>query len=232
MGETWMEIIVLHDEQKLVSNIDYLKQRINGSYQVVQLADFEASFPKMNPDLVIFFHGAGMIDQHQLDVLKKIKKYKQTAVLTVIPKNDHLFEAAFHHGSDDVMYSPYSAHEFFVRAQAILKRRHQTTSLLGKKFFIHDLEIDVDNYQIKRNQDVLPITKLEFNILLTLASNPNKVFMKKELYEMIWQDHYYDNGNVLNVHIRRLRKKIELDPENPKIIETKWGIGYKINMMP
>jgi DNA-binding response OmpR family regulator len=47
---------------------------------------------------------------------------------------------------------------------------------------------------------------------------------------MIWQDQYYDNGNVLNVHIRRLRKKIELDPENPKIIETKWGIGYKINM--
>jgi DNA-binding response OmpR family regulator len=186
----------------------------------------------MNPDLVIFFHGAGLIEQHQLDVLKKIKKYKQSAVLTVIPKNDQLFEAAFHHGSDDVIYSPYSAHEFFVRAQAILKRRHQTTSLLTKKFYIHDLEIDVDNYQIKRNEHVLPITKLEFNILLTLASNPNKVFMKKELYEMIWQDHYYDNGNVLNVHIRRLRKKIELDPENPKIIQTKWGIGYKINMMP
>ena len=55
--------------------------------------------------------------------------------------------------------------------------------------------------------------------------------MKKELYEMIWQDHYYDNGNVLNVHIRRLRKKIELDPENPKIIKTKWGIGYKISLI-
>jgi hypothetical protein len=54
MGETWMEIVILHAEQKLVSNIDYLKQRINGSYHVVQLADFEASFPKMNPDLVIF----------------------------------------------------------------------------------------------------------------------------------------------------------------------------------
>jgi DNA-binding response OmpR family regulator len=75
------------------------------------------------------------------------------------------------------------------------------------------------------------VTRLEFNILLTLARNPNKVFMKKELYEMIWQDHYYDNGNVLNVHIRRLRKKIELDPDNPKIIVTKWGIGYKINMV-
>jgi DNA-binding response OmpR family regulator len=232
MGETWMEIVVLHAEQKLVSNIDYLKQRINGSYQVVQLVDFEASFPKMNPDLVIFFHGAGMIDQHQLDVLKKIKKYKQTAVLTVIPKNDQLFEAAFHHGSDDVIYSPYSAHEFFVRAQAILKRKQMASEPLVKKFLVHDLEIDIDNYQIKRKNEILPVTKLEFNIFLTLASHPNKVFMKKELYEMIWQDHYYDNGNVLNVHIRRLRKKIELNPENPKIIQTKWGIGYKINMMP
>jgi DNA-binding response OmpR family regulator len=227
-----MEIVVLHIEQKLNTNIDYLKQRITGTYQIIQFENFEASFPKMNPDLVIFFHGAGMIDQHQLDILKKIKKYKQTAVLTVIPKNDQLFEAAFNHGSDDVMYSPYSAHEFYIRAQAILKRRYQTMSPLAKKFLIHDLEVDVDTYQIKRNQEVLPITKLEFNILLTLASNPNKVFMKKELYEMIWQDHYYDNGNVLNVHIRRLRKKIELDPENPKIIQTKWGIGYKINMNP
>ena len=95
---------------------------------------------------------------------------------------------------------------------------------------IQDLILDTDRYQITRGTEILPVTKLEFNILLTLATNPDKVFMKKELYEMIWQDQYYDNGNVLNVHIRRLRKKIEHNPDVPNIIETKWGIGYKINL--
>jgi two-component system, OmpR family, response regulator VicR len=227
-----MEIVVIYSDQKLLTNIDFLKTKLNGTFEVVQLAHFEAEFPKLNPDVVIFFHAIGITEHNQLDIVKKIKKYKKAPVLTVIPKNEHLLEAAFHHGADEVIYSPFSVQEFIIRIQAMLKRNEISHGQLEKIIYVHDLEIDVQNYQIKRNQQILPVTKLEFNIFLTLASHPNKVFMKKELYEMIWQDHYYDNGNVLNVHIRRLRKKIELDPENPKIIETKWGIGYKINMMP
>jgi DNA-binding response OmpR family regulator len=226
-----MEIVVIHAEQKLLTNIDFLKTRLNGAFLVVQLAQFEEKFTTLNPEVVIFFHTTGTTEQNQLEILKKIKKYKKVPIFTVIPKNEHLLEAAFHHGADDVIYSPFSIQEFVIRVQAMLKRKQISNELLSKKFTVQDLEIDVNTYQIKRHQQILPVTKLEFNILLTLARNPNKVFIKKELYEMIWQDNYYDNGNVLNVHIRRLRKKIELDPENPKIIETKWGIGYKINMV-
>jgi DNA-binding response OmpR family regulator len=225
-----MEIVVLHAEQTFTTNIDFLKNKLNGSYHVVHLTKFEEVFQKLNPYVVIFFHALGILEQSQLDFIKKIKRFKKVPLFAVIPKSDHLLEAAFDHGADDVIYSPFSSHEFLIRIQAMLKRNSNTKDKVEKKFFVHDLEIDVDNYQIKRNQEILPVTKLEFDIFLTLASNPNKVFVKKELYEMIWQDQYYDNGNVLNVHIRRLRKKIELDPENPKIIETKWGIGYKINM--
>lgn len=227
-----MEIVVLHTDQKLLTNIEFLKTKLIGSYEVVQLAQFEAEFPKLNPDVVIFFHTLGITEPNQFDIVKKIKKYKKAPIFTVIPKNELLLEAAFHHGADDVIYSPFSVQEFIIRVQAMLKRKQMDTDQLEKKFLVHDLEVDVDNYQIRRKNAILPVTKLEFKIFLTLASHPNKVFMKKELYELIWQDHYYDNGNVLNVHIRRLRKKIELDPENPKIIETKWGIGYKINMTP
>ena len=227
-----MEIVVLHTEQKLSTNIEFLKTKLAGSYQVVHLTEFETQFPKINPDVVIFFHSPALTEPNQLDILKKIKKYKKASVFTVIPKNEQLLETAFHHGADDVIYSPFSIQEFIIRVQAMLNRKLIVNNPTEKKFHVHDLEIDVDNYQIKRNHQILPITKLEFSILVTLASHPNKVFIKKELYELIWQDHYYDNGNVLNVHIRRLRMKIERDPENPKIIETKWGIGYKINMTP
>jgi DNA-binding response OmpR family regulator len=227
-----MEIVVIHDDQELSTNLDFLKSRLNGSYQVIALAQFETEFPKMNPDMVIYFHSLGFIEHHQLKILKEIKKFKKSPVFMVIPKDEQLLEAAFHHGADDVIYSPFSVQEFVIRVQAIMKRKQTANEPLEKKFLIHDLEIDSNTYQIKRNLTILPVTRLEFLILITLASNPDKVFMKKELYEMIWQDHYYDNGNVLNVHIRRLRKKIELDPDNPKIIVTKWGIGYKINMTP
>lgn len=227
-----MEIVVLHAEKKLSTSIEFLKSKLPASYKVVQLTEFDNQFPKMNPDVVIFFHSLGLADQNQFDILKKIKQFKNSSIFTIIPKNELLLEAAFHHGADDVIYSPFSIQEFMIRVRAIVHRKQMYNNPYGKKFLVHDLEVDVDNYQIRRKDAILPVTKLEFNIFLTLASHPHKVFMKKELYEMIWQDHYYDNGNVLNVHIRRLRKKIELDPENPKIIETKWGIGYKINMLP
>jgi DNA-binding response OmpR family regulator len=146
----------------------------------------------------------------------------------VIPKSEQLLEHAFQHGVDEVIYHPYSLQEFAIRVEAILKRRLIRNQPVVKIISVHDLVLDTDNYQVKRGQTNIAITKLEFQILLTLASNPNKVFKKKDLYELIWQDHYYDNGNVLNVHIRRLRKKIEVDPDNPLIIQTKWGIGYTI----
>jgi DNA-binding response OmpR family regulator len=171
-----------------------------------------------------------VLENLKLELIKKVKAIKDIPVLTIIPKNENLLETAFHHGSDEVLYAPFSQQEFIIRTQALLKRRFQKMQKTSKQIMIQDLILDTDQYQIKRGTEILPVTKLEFNILLTLATYPDKVFMKKELYEMIWQDQYYDNGNVLNVHIRRLRKKIEHNPDDPKIIETKWGIGYKINL--
>jgi len=165
-----------------------------------------------------------------LDFIKKIKLVKDIPILTIIPKNENLLESAFDHGADEVIYAPYSQKELIIRTEALLKRKFQKPQTKEKFITIQDLVLDTNNYQISRGKEILPVTKLEFDILLTLATHPDKVFMKKELYELIWQDHYYDNGNVLNVHIRRLRKKIELNPDNPQIIETKWGIGYKINL--
>jgi DNA-binding response OmpR family regulator len=181
-------------------------------------------------DFLIFFHSTNLLENLKLEAIKKIKSLKDIPILTVIPKNENLLETAFHHGADEVIYTPFSQQEFIIRTKALLKRRFQKTQKVSKLITIQDLILDTDLYQITRGSEILPVTKLEFNILVTLATNPDKVFMKKELYEMIWQDDYYDNGNVLNVHIRRLRKKIEINPNEPCIIETKWGIGYKINL--
>lgn len=225
-----MEIVVLHTESSLKTNLDFLKNKIVGTYNHLPLQQIETQLHSLKMDFLIFFHSTHVLENLKLEVIKKVKSLKDIPILTIIPKNENLLETAFHHGSDEVIYAPFSQQEFIIRAQALLKRRFHKMQKHAKQIMIQDLTLDTDQYQITRGTEVLPVTKLEFNILLTLATNPDKVFMKKELYEMIWQDQYYDNGNVLNVHIRRLRKKIEHNPDEPKIIETKWGIGYKINL--
>jgi DNA-binding response OmpR family regulator len=230
MGETWMEIVVIHTESNLKTSLDFLKSKIAATYQYLPIHKIETQLHSINMDFLIFFHSANVLENLKLELIKKVKAIKDIPVLTIIPKNENLLEKAFHHGSDEVLYAPFSQQEFIIRTQALLKRRFQKLQKPVKQIMIQDLILDTDRYQITRGTEILPVTKLEFNILLTLATNPDKVFMKKELYEMIWQDQYYDNGNVLNVHIRRLRKKIEHNPDVPNIIETKWGIGYKINL--
>ena len=225
-----MEIVVLYTESSLKANLDFLKNKIVGTYNHLPLQQIETQLHSLKMDFLIFFHSTHVLENLKLEVIKKVKSLKDIPILTIIPKNENLLETAFHHGSDEVIYAPFSQQEFIIRAQALLKRRFHKMQKHAKQIMIQDLTLDTDQYQITRGTEVLPVTKLEFNILLTLATNPDKVFMKKELYEMIWQDQYYDNGNVLNVHIRRLRKKIEHNPDEPKIIETKWGIGYKINL--
>jgi len=225
-----MEIVVLYTESSLKANLDFLKNKIVGTYNHLPLQQIETQLHSLKMDFLIFFHSTHVLENLKLEVIKKVKSLKDIPILTIIPKNENLLETAFHHGSDEVIYAPFSQQEFIIRAQALLKRRFHKMQKNAKQIMIQDLTLDTDQYQITRGTEVLPVTKLEFNILLTLATNPDKVFMKKELYEMIWQDQYYDNGNVLNVHIRRLRKKIEHNPDEPKIIETKWGIGYKINL--
>ncbi len=225
-----MEIVVLHAESHLKSSLDFLKNKIVGTYHYLPFHQIEAQLNSLKMDFLIFFHSTNLLENLKLEIIKKIKTLKDIPILTIIPKNETLLETAFHHGADEVIYAPFSQQEFIIRTKALLKRRFQKTQKVSKIITIQDLVLDTDLYQITRGKEVLPVTKLEFNILLTLATNPDKVFMKKELYEMIWQDDYYDNGNVLNVHIRRLRKKIEINPNEPSIIETKWGIGYKINL--
>lgn len=90
-----------------------------------------------------------------------------------------------------------------------------------------DLCIDLDNYSARKDEMDLKLTAKEFEILKLFATNPNRVFTKAQIYRWIWNDEYYGDENVINVHIRRLREKIEDEPSNPRYIKTLWGIGYK-----
>jgi len=90
------------------------------------------------------------------------------------------------------------------------------------------LTIDLDSYQVAKDDKPIKLTHKEFEILKLFLLHPNQVFTKAQLFQSIWNDDYYGDENVINVHIRRLREKIEIEPSNPKCILTLWGIGYKL----
>lgn len=141
----------------------------------------------------------------------------------------------FSSGGDDYLAKPFSYNELISRCKALI-RRYQiykgkdapAPSVPTGILYYRDLEINEANEQVTSNGNLLELTDTEYAILLLLVKNRCQVFSAERLYEAIWNEpYYYGANNTLMVHIRNLRKKIEEDPKNPKIIKTVWGKGYR-----
>lgn len=129
-------------------------------------------------------------------------------------------------GADACMSKPLNALEFKTRAKAILRRLPQPNG--GAEVRCGRLALSLNDFTVNKDGRPIPLTKTEFAILKLLIEEPQKVFTKAELFKNIWDYEDIDNGNIINVHIRRMRLKLEDDPADPKIILTKWGFGYQI----
>lgn len=176
-----------------------------------------------------------------IEVIKLIREDSSVPILIMSAKDSDVDKAiGLGFGADDYIAKPFSLIEVSARVKAAI-RRATTYSTLGQTavaaadqaplparvLTFGDLCIDLDNYSASRNDVDLKLTAKEFEILKLFATNPNRVFTKAQLYGFIWNDEYYGDENVINVHIRRLREKIEDQPSAPQYIKTLWGIGYK-----
>ena len=136
-------------------------------------------------------------------------------------------------GADDYISKPFSLVEVSARIKANIRRatKYVTPIIEERKNEIlhtNDLNIDILNFTVTKRGENLKLTSREFGILKLFATNKNRVFTKAQIYGFIWDDIYHGDENVINVHIRRLREKIEDDPSKPIYIKTLWGIGYKM----
>jgi DNA-binding response OmpR family regulator len=220
---------VIFDLEKPDQRFENFRQKTTSQIQTLQLNQIQLKPIDIQSHFVIFYLNNIGNNDASIQLLKKIKSLHQSPVVMMIPKNEELMHQSFLAGADDVLFHHYSKEEILVRLLAIYRRYYEQPKGLPSIFEIGDMKINHQTYEIKRGNKVIPATKIEYEIIRLLASEPQRVFPKKELYERIWKDQYYDSGNVLNVHIRRLRKKIEDNPDEPKIILTKWGIGYSLN---
>ncbi|WP_445479069.1 response regulator transcription factor [Lysinibacillus irui] len=166
-----------------------------------------------------------------LEVLKIIREQAALPIIIMSAKDSDVDKAlGLGLGADDYIAKPFSMLEFSARVKAVIRRATKYSSQMDNKqdvVVIDNLTINMINFSVDKDGQEVKLTSKEFAILKLLVTNRQRVFTKEQIYQTIWKDTYYGDENIINVHIRRLREKIEDDPSNPHYIKTLWGIGYK-----
>ncbi len=208
-------------EQKLKEEMYDVKSVFNGEDAVMQ-------FSKDKYDVVLLDLMLPKVSGE--DVLKHIRSKGDTPVIIISTKDSDVEKAVnLGLGADDYVAKPFSMLELLARIKALLRRSQYKDEKPSKNVYeFDDLSINLSTFQVKKKEEILELTLKEFEILKLLLTHPDQTFSKQEMYRKIWNEEYYFNDNVINVHIRRLRKKIEEEPSNPKIVVTMWGFGYKL----
>lgn len=168
-----------------------------------------------------------------MEVMKIIREKSLVPILIMSAKDSDVDKAiGLGLGADDYISKPFSMIEISARIKAAIRRATKYSMVDEKEknniINIHELTIDMYNFSVTKKGKDIKLTSKEFDILKLFITNPNRVFTKAQIYSFIWNDDYFGDENVINVHMRRLREKIEDDPSNPEYIKTLWGIGYKL----
>lgn len=168
------------------------------------------------------------------DVLADLRKTSSVPVLMLTAKDSEIDKVlGLRLGADDYLTKPFSMNEFVARVQSIIRRY---TTLGGENveesasmLTFDNLSITPATREVIASGATVDLTAKEFDLLYFLAKNSGRVFTKKQIYRAVWKDEYAFDDNNIMVHIRRLRKKIEPNPEQPQFIQTVWGVGYKFD---
>ncbi|MGH3318879.1 MAG: MtrAB system response regulator MtrA [Streptosporangiaceae bacterium] len=181
------------------------------------------AFHKVRPDLVLL--DLMLPGTDGIDVCRQIRAESGIPIVMLTAKTDTVdVVVGLESGADDYIVKPFKPKELIARIRARLRR---TEEPLPEVLQIGDVTIDVAGHSVKRDDIALQLTPLEFDLLVALARKPRQVFTREVLLEQVWGYRHAADTRLVNVHVQRLRAKIERDPEHPEIVVTVRGVGYK-----
>ena len=224
------KILLVDDEEQLLSLLTEVLKRegFKNFYSASTGIDGILIAKEIEPDLILL--DVNLPDIEGYMVCDKIRKFSFCPIIFLTAKGEDEDKLnGLEAGGDDYVTKPFNIKEVILRIKAQLRRsNYAPIEMKDKKLQFGDITIYEERGEVVKGKETITLTAKEYQLLLFLAQNPNKIFSKNSLCTNIWGFDYDGYDNTIMVHIRHLREKIEKDPSNPKCIKTLKGLGYKL----
>jgi len=221
-------ILVVDDDEDLAEMLGIVLNSAGYEVDLVNHGDDVLEIFRANkPDLILLDVMLPGIDG--IEICRQIRAESMVPIVMLTAKSDSLeIVQGLEAGADDYMVKPFKSSELVARLKVRLRR---SPSEGGSSLRIGDITIDQVAHSLNRDGQIIGLTRLEFDLLVALAKEPGRVFTREALLSEVWGYQHVTDTRLVNVHVQRLRSKIERDPDNPELIQTVRGVGYKAGVV-
>ena len=221
-------VLVVDDEKLIVKGIRFSLEQ-DGMEVTCAYDGEEALENAKNTEFDIILLDIMLPKLTGLEVCQQIREFSNVPIVMLTAKDDDMDKImGLEYGADDYITKPFNILEVKARIKAIMRRTtvRDSASNAPKTIVNGDLRLDCDSRRVYIAGKEVNLTAKEFDVLELLALNPNKVYSRENLLKLVWGSDYPGDVRTVDVHIRRLREKIESNPSEPRYVHTKWGVGY------
>ncbi|MBE6984764.1 MAG: response regulator transcription factor [Ruminococcaceae bacterium] len=221
-----MKILVVDDEELLVKGIKFNLQ--NDGYEVLTGSNgIDAVELARNPEVALIVLDVMMPQIDGLEACRQIREFSDVPIIMLTARTEDMDKLlGFEQGADDYLTKPFNILELKARIRALLRRSANSNSRKSR-FTIGTITIDTQERNAYKDGEIVDLTAREFDVVELLMKNPNRVYSRENLLDTIWgYDAYRSDARTVDVHIRRIREKLERVPAEPEYFMTKWGVGY------
>ena len=224
------KVLIVDDEKIIVKGLKYSLQQ--DGMEVDAAYDGEEALEMIRKeDYSVILLDLMLPKLSGMEVCQQVREFSDVPIIMLTAKGDDMDKIlGLESGADDYITKPFNILEVKARVKVIVRRYEKVNKqkqLVNDHFIDHgDLHFDKDNRSLKIKGKDINLTAKEYDLLNLLVSNPGKVYSRDSLLQLVWGASYPGDARTVDVHVRRLREKIEEDPSEPKYVQTKWGVGY------